>query len=99
DFYDVAGYAGAVRELLAQRFEVHLIHLVAREELAPSARGRLSLLDLETGRARDVALLPRTVEAYRRRFDLFCAEIEEFSRAEACATSTRSSSTSRRSAS
>jgi uncharacterized protein (DUF58 family) len=82
DFYDVGGYAAAVRELLAQRFEVHLIHLVAREEVAPTARGRLSLLDLETGRARDVAMLPRTIEAYRRRFDLFCAEIEEFSRAQ-----------------
>ena len=81
DFYDLEGYATAVRELLAQRFEVHLIHLVAREEISPSARGRLSLLDLETGRSRDVALLPRTIEAYRRRFELFCAEIEEFSRA------------------
>ncbi len=80
DFYDLAGYAAAVRELLAQRFGVHLIHLVAKEEVAPTARGRMSLLDLETGRARDVALLPRTVEAYRRRFDLFCAEVEEFSR-------------------
>jgi len=80
DFYDLAGYATAVRELLAQRFEVHLVHLVAKEEAAPTARGRLSLLDLETGRARDVALLPRTIEAYRRRFDLFCSEVEEFSR-------------------
>jgi uncharacterized protein (DUF58 family) len=80
DFYDLAGYATAIRELLAQRFEVHLIHLIAREEVAPTARGRLSLLDLETGRARDVALLPRTIDSYRRRFDLFCAEIEEFSR-------------------
>jgi len=81
DFYDLGGYASAVRELLAQRFEVHLIHMVSREEVAPTARGRMSLLDLETGRARDVAILPRTVEAYRRRFDLFCAEVEEFSRA------------------
>jgi len=81
DFYDLAGYAEGIRELLAQRCGINLIHLVAREEVAPTARGRMSLLDLETGRARDVALLPRTVEAYCRRFEVFCGEVQEFSRA------------------
>ncbi len=81
DFYDVAGYPEAIRGLLAQRFEVHLIHVVAHEESAPAARGRFNLLDLETGRMRDVTLLPRTLEAYRRRFAAFCEGIEEFSRA------------------
>jgi uncharacterized protein (DUF58 family) len=80
DFYDPAGYPEAIRGLLAQRFAVHLIHLVAHEEAAPAARGRFNLLDLETGRMRDVTLQPRTVEAYRRRFAGFCGEIEEFSR-------------------
>jgi uncharacterized protein (DUF58 family) len=80
DFYDVTGYAEAIRALLAQRFGVHLIHLVAREELAPQPRGRINLLDLETGRKKEVTLLPATVEAYRRRFGQFCAEIEEFGR-------------------
>ncbi len=81
DFYDAAGYAEAVRALLAQNCEAHLIHLVAREESAPDARGRLRLRDLETGRERDVTLLPRAVEAYRRRFAEFCEEIRQFSRA------------------
>ncbi len=43
-------------------------------------RGRYSLLDLETGRARDVTLLPKTVEAYRHRFAQYCEEIEEYGR-------------------
>jgi uncharacterized protein (DUF58 family) len=81
DFYDLAGYSEGIRELLAQRFGVHLVHIVAREELAPQARGRYSLLDLESGRTKDVTLLPRTVEAYGRRFRQFCTEIEEFGRA------------------
>ncbi len=81
DFYDLEGYTEAVRALLAQRFLVHLVHLVAREEMSPGARGRFSLLDLETGRSRDVTLLPRTVEAYHRRFAQFCSEVEEFGRA------------------
>jgi uncharacterized protein (DUF58 family) len=81
DFYDLAGYAGAVRALREQRHEVRLIHLVAQEELAPPARGRFNLLDLESGRERDVTLLPKTLDAYRRRFGAFCGELEEFARA------------------
>ncbi len=81
DFYDLAGYTEAVRSLLAQKLEVHLIHLVALEEMAPRAQGRLNLLDLETGRQKDVTIAPRTVDAYRGRFLRFCEEIEEFSRA------------------
>ena len=81
DFYDLAGYSEGIRELLAQRFGVHLIHVVAREEMAPQARGRFSLLDLETGQSKDATLLPRTVDAYTRRFRQFCGEVEEFGRA------------------
>jgi len=81
DFYDLAGYSEGIRELLAQRFGVHLIHMVSREEMTPQARGRFSLLDLETGRTKDATLLPRTIEAYSRRFRQFCLEVEEFGRA------------------
>ena len=81
DFYDLDGYAEAVRALLSQKFQVHLVHVVSREEMAPRARGRFSLRDLESGRAREVALLPATVEAYRKRFARFCSEVEEFARA------------------
>jgi len=78
DFYDLAGYSAGVRELLSQRFGVHLVHMVSREEMAPKARGRFSLLDLETGQAKDATLLPRTLEAYTRRFKAFCSEVESF---------------------
>ena len=80
DFYDLAGYSDGIRELLSQRFGVHLIHMVSREEVAPKARGRFSLLDLETGKTKDATILPRTLEAYTRRFKAFCAEVEEFGR-------------------
>ena len=80
DFYDLAGYSDGVRELMSQRFGVHLIHMVSRDELAPRARGRFSLLDLETGQTKDATLTPRTLEAYVRRFRAFCAEVEEYGR-------------------
>ncbi|HYE99685.1 MAG TPA: DUF58 domain-containing protein, partial [Planctomycetota bacterium] len=87
DFYDLAGYPEAVRALLAQRFGIHAIHLLSREETSPSVRGRTSLLDLETGRAREITLEARTIETYRRRFTAFLSEVEAFCRAHevACA--------------
>jgi uncharacterized protein (DUF58 family) len=81
DFYDVDGYGDAVRALLSQGFGIHVVHLLSREEASPELRGRVSLLDLETGRARDVALAPETLQAYKRRFQRFLGEVEEFCRA------------------
>jgi len=81
DFYDLAGYPEGIRALQAQQMQVHLIHLVSQNEMSPPVRGRLNLLDLETGQQRDVTLAPGTVGAYRRRFGRFCEELEEFSRA------------------
>jgi len=80
DFYDLVGYSDGIRQLLAQRFGVHLIHMVSRDEVTPRARGRFSLLDLETGRTKDATIIPRTLDAYIRRFRAFCAEVEEFGR-------------------
>lgn len=80
DFYDVEGYADAVRALLAQRFGVHVVHLVARAEAEPELRGRCGLVDVETGRTRDVLLRPETVEAYRTRFGRYCEEVRVFCR-------------------
>lgn len=80
DFYDLEGYRAGLRELVAQGFGVHLVHLVTREERSPGLRGRVSLLDLESGRVREITVTDRSAEAYRRRFDQFCAEIDEFAR-------------------
>jgi len=80
DFYDVEGYPGALRALLSQGFGVHVVHLLSRQEASPDVQGRVSLYDLETGRARDVALAPETLVAYRKRFQRFVGEIEQFCR-------------------
>lgn len=87
DFYDIEGYQAGILELLSQGFGVHLVHLVTPEERNPELRGRVSLLDLESGRVREITVTARTAESYRRRFDQFCLEIDEFARAHelACA--------------
>ncbi len=80
DLYDRSGVPEAVKSLQAQRFEVHLIHLLAREEIDPRVRGRVLLIDLETGREKEVTLLPHTVEMYRRRFEAHGRDLERMAR-------------------
>ena len=78
DFYDRAGYAAAIRELRARRFELNLIHLVSPQEVGPPPAGRLILEDLETGERRRVTLTPAVVERYRRRLEHHLASLETF---------------------
>lgn len=79
DFY-AAGLDEAIRSLQSQRFEVHLLHLLSRDEIEPRARGRYRLVDLESGRELDVTLLPATVEKYRLRFEAHCRDLERVAR-------------------
>lgn len=79
DFCDPTGYPLAIRSLLSQGHQVHLIHVVAREELDPPDRGSFKLVDLESGERRPVALSPATIERYRVRFRGWCDELERFS--------------------
>ena len=62
DFCDPAGYSTGIRSLLSQGHQVHMIHVVAREELEPPERGLYQLVDLESGERRTVPLSPGTVE-------------------------------------
>ncbi len=80
DFHDPEGRAAGISSLLSRRHQVHLVHLVAREEVEPPERGRYHLVDLETGRERAVPLTPAVVERYRGRFRAFCDELERYAR-------------------
>jgi uncharacterized protein (DUF58 family) len=79
DFCDPTGYPQAIRSLQSQGHQVHLIHVVAREELDPPDRGPYKLVDLETGARRSISMSPATIERYRARFRAYCDELERFS--------------------
>src|SRR5262249_53886918 len=51
DFYDADATEAAVSYLAHLRFRTFAIHIVSRDEVAPSLRGRVRLRDVETGRA------------------------------------------------
>jgi uncharacterized protein (DUF58 family) len=78
DLLDPIGYEDGVKSLLRHRFEVHLIHLLSEEELRPSLRGELRLLDLEGAAVKDVTIDRAAVAAYERNLQAFCANAEKF---------------------
>jgi uncharacterized protein (DUF58 family) len=80
DLLDPAGYERGVRALLERRFDVHLVHLVDPEEMAPTLGGDLRLIDSETGEVRDLTVDAEALRGYRERLRAFLERAEGFCR-------------------
>jgi len=81
DLLDPGGYERGLKALLERRFDVHVIHLLAAEEMSPTFGGDLRLLDLETGEERDLTLDGDALRGYRQRLHDFLERAEGFCRA------------------
>jgi len=80
DFLDPVGYEGGLRALMERRFDIHVIHLLSREELHPSFGGDLELVDAETGEVREVSVDAETLRVYERQLGGFLTGVEGFCR-------------------
>ncbi len=80
DLLDPAGFESGIRALLERRFEVHVVHLLAAEELNPTLSGDLRLHDSETGEMRELSVDGETLRAYRQRLQQFLEHAETFCR-------------------
>jgi uncharacterized protein (DUF58 family) len=80
DFLDPEGYESGLRALMERRFDVHVIHLLSRDELQPSLGGDLELVDAETGEVREVSIDAETLRAYGKQLGTFMAGVEGFCR-------------------
>ena len=76
DFYDPAGYEEALSYLRYNNYEPFVIHLYDEEELNPTLRGDLSVVDCETGEVKDITVTPRLLARYREVHQEFCADLE-----------------------
>lgn len=77
DFYDIENYREALKQLLAQRVQVHAVQVLSEEEISPKLDGRLVLQDLETGQERELYISPEAVDLYRRRVQKFLEELQK----------------------
>ena len=80
DLMDPAGYERGLKALLERRFEVHVIHLLAADEMNPGFGGDLRLVDAETGELRDLTLDGEALRVYRQRLRDFLERAEQFCR-------------------
>jgi uncharacterized protein (DUF58 family) len=81
DFLD-AGDFRVEMKLLAQRgFDLNLIQVLAPEELEPSIRGDLMLVDSESGAAREVTVNERVLTAYDSALAAYTTSLATFCRA------------------
>ena len=80
DLMDPAGFETGVRALLERRFEVHLVHVLAPEEVHPTLAGDLRLHDSETGEVREITADVDALQGYRQRLGQFLERVEDFCR-------------------
>jgi uncharacterized protein (DUF58 family) len=78
DFYDPSGYEEALNYLRYNNFEPFVIHLFDDDEMNPSLRGDLSMVDCETGDVREITITPRILKRYKELHDQFCERLEGF---------------------
>jgi uncharacterized protein (DUF58 family) len=80
DLLDPAGYERGLKALLEHRFDVHVIHVLAPEEINPTLAGDLRLTDAETGEVRDLTMDAEALRDYRERLQDFLGRAEAFCR-------------------
>jgi uncharacterized protein (DUF58 family) len=80
DFLDPAGYASGLRALMERRFDIHVLHLLAPDELHPMLGGDLELIDAETGEIREVSVDAEVLRGYERQLATFISGVEGFCR-------------------
>jgi len=80
DLMDPGGYERGFKRLLEHRFDLHVIHLLAPEEMSPEFAGDLRLVDAETGEMRDLTLDAEALRTYRQRLREFLERAESFCR-------------------
>jgi len=80
DFFDRRGFEAALRYLLSggAASEVYVIHILAPQEIDPTLKGDLKLVDVEDGLEADVSISAPLLKIYRRNLDSFRAEIKDF---------------------
>lgn len=80
DFLDPVGIEEGLKQFVYRKYDLYLVHLVSPEDYEPRMKGELTLVDSETGEERPLTVDDETLKLYRRTYDNWIAEIEEYCR-------------------
>ena len=78
DLMDKTGYEQALRYLLAQDFDIYLIHLLSVEEFEPEVQGDLRLIDCEDEDVAEVTVTAPLLKRYKRTLSAFIEQARDF---------------------
>ncbi|MDD4267804.1 MAG: DUF58 domain-containing protein [Pirellulales bacterium] len=78
DLMDKSGYEAALRYLLAQDFDIYLIHLLSAEEYEPAVQGDLRLIDCEDGDVAEVTVTAPLLKRYKQTLHAFIEGARDF---------------------
>lgn len=78
DFLDRKGYEDAIKYFTARKLDVHLIQVLADEELDPPLVGDLRLVDQEDGDVTDITVSAPLLQRYRANVEAFIESIKQF---------------------
>ena len=81
DFFDPQGCEEGIRYLQYHKFEVYLLQVLNRSEAEPDFLGDFRLMDVESGRGREVTVNEQLLARYQTTFRAFCDRIDEFATA------------------
>jgi uncharacterized protein (DUF58 family) len=80
DLFDPEGYKKGLDALRYRRFDILLIHVLSAEDLVPTGRGALHLVDAETGSGRKIRMDRTLAERYRSVARDFADDAETYCR-------------------
>ncbi len=80
DLLDPAGYAEGLDALVGRGFHVHVVQILAREELNPTTFGDLRLVDSESAAEEEVTFGRYRLKAYRQVVEDYTQTLREFCR-------------------
>lgn len=80
DFFDAGPVMTALGRAIMAGHDVHLVQVVAPEEVEPDFEGDWALEDVETGAVVDVTMDAAAIEAYVMRFAGLCEELRVWAR-------------------
>jgi uncharacterized protein (DUF58 family) len=83
DFYDPSGFEEGINALRYNKFEPFVLQVYDEKEANPHFHGDLTLVDCETGEAKEVTVSKSLLDAYKREHEKFMNELSDFCTARA----------------
>ena len=83
DFYDPSGFEDGINTLRYNKYEPFVLQTFDQKEANPTLHGDLTIVDCETGEAKEVTISRSLLEAYKKEHEKYCAELSEYCTARA----------------